>query len=130
MPENSTSENPIESLTASVPHWGTRMAFGESLTVGGQEIVPAALVMFGFGGGGGSGRWPEKDAGPDGQGEGSGGGGGGYILPVGAYVRGPDGLKFRPNAMAMIIVSVPLVSALGWAVARIITAVNGGRAKN
>ena len=130
MPESSKPANPVKHLTESVPSWGTKMAFGESMTVGGQEIVPAALVTFGFGGGGGSGAWPDKGADPEGQGEGSGGGGGGYILPIGAYVRGQDGLKFRPNPVAMIIVSVPLLSAAGWAVARIISAVNAGRARN
>ncbi|MFJ3405918.1 spore germination protein GerW family protein [Promicromonospora sp. NPDC090134] len=113
-----------------MPSWGAKIAFGETVTVSGQEVIPAALVMFGFGGGGGSGKWPEREAVPEGEGEGSGGGGGGYVLPIGAYVRGPDGMKFRPNPVAMIVVSVPLVSAVGWAVARIITAVNSGRATN
>ena len=114
--------NLVEKMTASLPSWGARMAFGESIKAGGQEIVPAALVMFGFGGGEGSGTWPERGAGPEGQGEGSGGGGGGYVLPIGAYVGGPDGVRFRPNPVALIIVSVPLLSAAGWAIARIISA--------
>ena len=122
--------NLVEKMTASVPSWGAKMAFGESIVVGGQEVVPAALVIFGFGGGGGSGKWPERGTVPEGQGEGSGGGGGGYVLPIGAYVGGPDGLKFRPNPVAMIIVSVPLLSAAGWAVARIITAAKLGGATN
>ena len=119
--------SPLESLTASAPSWGAKMAFGESVTVGGQEVVPAALVIFGFGGGTGSGKWPGGGKGPEGEGEGSGGGGGGYVLPIGAYVGGPDGLKFRPNLVAMVIVSVPLVSAVGWGLARIITAARSGR---
>ena len=121
---------PVDSLTASVPSWGAKMAFGEPVTVGGQEVVPAALVIFGFGGGGGSGKWPERGSVPQGEGEGSGGGGGGYVLPIGAYVSGPDGLRFRPNLVAMVIVSVPLVSAAGWALARIITAAKPRRATN
>lgn len=128
MTESSRPANPLGALTESVPSWGAKIAFGETITASGQEIVPAALVVFGFGGGGGSGRWPEKGTDPQGEGEGSGGGGGGYALPVGAYVRGPDGVRFRPNPVAMIVVSVPLVSAVGWAVARIITAVSSGRA--
>ncbi len=112
----------VEKLTNSVPSWGAKLAFGESTTLGGHEVIPAALVVFGFGGGGGSGAWPEHGDGQEGQGEGSGGGGGGYALPIGAYVGGPDGLTFRPNPVAMIIVSVPLVSALGWAIARIVRA--------
>jgi|SRR6188508_1994518 uncharacterized spore protein YtfJ len=119
--------SPLESLTASAPSWGAKMAFGESVTVGGREVVPAALVIFGFGGGVGSGKWPGSGKTPEGEGEGSGGGGGGYVLPIGAYVGGPDGLRFRPNLVAMVIVSVPLVSAVGWGLARIITAARSGR---
>lgn len=120
--------NPLESLTASLPSWGAKMAFGESTMVGGREIVPAALVIFGFGGGSGSGKRPRRGDVSAGEGEGSGGGGGGYVLPIGAYVSGPDGPTFQPNPLALIIVSVPLVSAAGWALARVITAVKSGRA--
>lgn len=118
--------SPLESLTVSVPSWGAKMAFGESVVVNGREVVPAALVVFGFGGGGGSGKWPARGKAPEGEGEGSGGGGGGYVLPIGAYIGGPDGLKFRPNLVAMVIVGVPLVSAVGWGLARIITAAKSG----
>jgi uncharacterized spore protein YtfJ len=120
--------NPVEAMTASVPFWGARLAFGESTTVAGHEVIPAALVIFGFGGGGGSGTWSERSWGAEvpgqgpGQGEGSGGGGGGYVLPLGAYVGGPDGLKFQPNPVTVIIASVPLLTALGWAIVRIIGA--------
>lgn len=120
-------ESPIESLTKSAPSWGAKMAFGETIDVGGRQVTPAALVIFGFGGGGGSGKWPQRGSLPEGEGEGSGGGGGGYVLPIGAYVNGPNGPKFQPNPVAMIIVSVPLVSAAGWALARIITAARSGR---
>jgi uncharacterized spore protein YtfJ len=112
----------VERMTESVPSWGAKMAFGETITVAGQDVIPAALVVFGFGGGEGSGRWPDRQEAPEGQGEGSGGGGGGYVLPIGAYVSGPNGLRFRPNLVAVLIVSVPLVSAVGWAVARIVAA--------
>lgn len=119
--------NLIERLAALVPTWGAKMAYGERTTVGGQELVPVALVVFGFGGGEGSGEMPEGGATPPGRGEGSGGGGGGYVVPIGAYVGGPDGLTFRPNPIAMLMVVVPLVSAAGWAVARIAGAAKGGR---
>lgn len=121
-------EKPIESLAASVPSWGAKLAFGEPITMGDQQLVPAALVVFGFGGGGGSGKWPQRESTPEGEGEGTGGGGGGYALPVGAYVTGPNGPKFLPNPVALIIASVPLVSAAGWALARIIAAARSGRA--
>jgi len=120
-------ETPIESLTQSVPSWGAKLAFGESIDVGGRTVTPAALVVFGFGAGGGSGKWPQRGGMPEGEGEGSGGGGGGYVLPIGAYVSGPEGPKFQPNPVAVIIASVPLVSAVGWALARIITAARSGR---
>jgi hypothetical protein len=42
-------------------------------------------------------------------------------------VSGPNGLAFRPNLVAMVIVSVPLISAAGWALARVITAARSGR---
>lgn len=118
-------EDPIESLTKSVPSWGAKIAFGESITVGGREVVPAALVVFGFGGGGGSSTSQQGGAAP--EGEGSGGGGGGWVLPLGAYADGPGGPTFQPNPVAVIIVSVPLVTAAGWALARIITAARSGR---
>lgn len=112
----------IEKFTDSVPSWGAKLAHGEATTIDGQEIVPVALVMFGFGGGGGSGEMPESDSAPAGKGEGSGGGGGGYALPLGAYVGGPNGVAFRPNPVALMVIAVPLVSAIGWAIARILHA--------
>ncbi|HWM17154.1 MAG TPA: hypothetical protein VNP97_11260, partial [Microbacterium sp.] len=54
--------------------------------------------------------------------EGSGGGGGGYSVPIGAYIGGPDGLRFRPNTIALAVVAVPLVSAIGAALAVIVGA--------
>ncbi len=112
----------IEMLAESVPSWGTKVAYGEKVTLGGQDLVPVALVGFGFGGGEGSGETPEGDGAPTGRGEGSGGGGGGYAVPIGAYVGGPGGLKFRPNVIALIAVSAPLVSTAGIALAQIIRA--------
>jgi uncharacterized spore protein YtfJ len=120
--------NLSERLAALVPTWGAKMAYGEPTTLGGQELVPVALVVFGFGGGEGSGEMPEGGSTPAGRGEGSGGGGGGYVVPIGAYVGGPGGLRFRPNPVAIMMVGVPLVSAAGWAVARIVSARSWGRA--
>ena len=51
--------NLTERLAALVPTWGAKMAYGERTTLGGQELVPVALVVFGFGGGEGSGEMPE-----------------------------------------------------------------------
>ena len=112
----------IERLTDAVPSWGAKLAYGEKITVDGHELVPVALVAFGFGAGEGSGEMPDADASRSSRGEGSGAGGGGYALPIGAYVGGPDGLTFRPNPIAVLAIAVPLVSAAGWALARIIRA--------
>ena len=113
-----------ERLAAAVPSWGARLVYGEKTTVDGHDLVPAALVVFGFGGGEGSGETPEGSGGDvvAGRGEGSGGGGGGYAMPVGAYVGGPGGLRFRPNPIALIVVSVPLVAAAGPAIAQVVRA--------
>lgn len=113
--------NILEKLADSVPSWGAKLSYGEPTTVGGQELVPVALVAFGFGGGEGSGESPDTTA-PVKRGEGSGGGGGGYALPIGAYVGTADGLVFRPNPVAVMALAIPLVSAAGWALARIIRA--------
>jgi uncharacterized spore protein YtfJ len=112
----------IENLAESVPAWGAKVAYGEKTTVDGRELVPVALVAFGFGGGEGSGDLAATEKTPEGRGEGSGGGGGGYSVPIGAYIGGPDGLRFRPNTIALVVAAVPLVSALGAALAVVIGA--------
>ena len=108
----------IEKFTESLPSWGARLAYGEKTTIDGHDLLPVAFVVFGFGAGEGSGEQPASDAASAGRGEGSGAGGGGYSLPIGAYVAGPGGIRFRANPVALIAVAVPLVSALGWALAR------------
>ena len=113
----------LETLSESVPSWGVKLAVGEKVTVDGHELVPVALVAFGFGGGEGSGESPEGGKTPTVKGEGSGGGGGGYAVPVGAYVGGADGPRFRLNPIATLVLAIPLVSAGGWAIAQIIRAV-------
>jgi len=112
----------LEKLADSVSSWGATLAYGEKVTLGSHELVPVALVGFGFGGGEGSGDLPDGSDGATGRGEGSGGGGGGYAVPIGAYVGGPDGLTFRPNVIALIVVSAPLVSAAGVAIAQVVRA--------
>lgn len=98
----------VENLAANIPSWGVKTAYGEKQTIDGTEVLPVALVSFGFGGGDGD--------------EGSGAGGGGHAIPVGAYVGGPDGVAFRPNLIALLAVSIPLVWAGGHALARIVKA--------
>ncbi|QEO09057.1 hypothetical protein [Protaetiibacter larvae] len=114
-----------EKLAELVPSWGAKLAYAEKTTVDGVEILPVAIVAFGFGGGEGSGEVPEGGKTPAGKGEGSGGGGGGYGVPIGAYLTGPDGVKFRPNTVALLVAAVPVVSAVGWGVAQVIRACKG-----
>jgi len=111
--------NLIENLAESVPSWGAKLAYGEKTTLGGQEILPVALVVFGFGAGEGSGDIPPGDTAGAGTGEGRGGGGGGYALPVGSYIGGPDGITFRLNPIALIAVAAPVLSGAVWALTRL-----------
>jgi uncharacterized spore protein YtfJ len=109
-----TSTTTTEKLAEAVPA-ALKLAYGPTQTVDGTELVPVALVGYGFGAGdGGNENVPEA--------YGSGGGGGGYAIPVGAYIGGPDGLRFRPNLIAVIAVSIPLVWVAGKAFARILKA--------
>jgi len=121
--------NLIEKLAESVPTWGAKLAYGEKTTLGGHDLIPVALVGFGFGAGEGSSEMPDGGLGTTGMGmgvgEGRGGGGGGYSVPIGAYVGGPDGLEFRPNLIALMVVAVPVVTAAGLALAQIIRALRG-----
>ena len=69
--------------------FGVTAAYGEQQDVDGVRIVPVALTWAGFGGG------------SDEQGNG-GGGGGGYTLPLGAYIRRGDDLRFDPNIVSLL----------------------------
>jgi len=88
-------------------HFGVTSAYGEQQDVDGVRIIPVAATCHGFGGG----------ADVDGNG---GGGGGGYAIPVGAYVRRGDDLRFEPNIIALLVVAVPFVFVLGRALSRVI----------
>ena len=97
-----------EELAESVPSRGVKIAYGEAVVMGDTTIVPIALVTYGFGGGG--------------EGQLSGGGGGGATMPLGVYVTRGATTSFRPNPIALLGVSIPLVCAAGWAIARIVKA--------
>lgn len=105
----SMAERVVEKLAASVPSWGARITYGEKSTVGGQDIVPVAIVVFGFGAGEGSGETPATQKLPQSKGEGAGGGAGGIALPIGAYVQGADGAVFKPNTIALVLAVAPIV---------------------
>lgn len=84
---------------------GVAKAYGPPVKVGGEEIVPVALVTFGFGGGG---------EGVEGA---SGGGGGGMVLPLGVYGSSAGGrAEFRPNTVVTLACLVPLIAVAGAAV--------------
>ncbi|MDF2578565.1 MULTISPECIES: hypothetical protein [Microbacterium] len=88
---------------------GVTSAYGEQQDVGGITLIPVALTCSGFG------------AGEDTEGN-SGGGGGGYAIPVGAYVRKGDDLRFEPNLVSLVAVGIPFVWVVGRALSRVIRA--------
>jgi|SRR5690349_5659190 len=109
-PTTAASDKLTEKLAAGVPDRSVKLAYGEKQTVDGVEFVPVAFVSYGFGAGEGL------------EEVGSGGGGGGVAIPLGAYIGGPDGLRFRPNTIALLSVAIPVVGVVGWAIAKIVKA--------
>lgn len=89
--------------------FGVKAAYGEQLDVDGVRIVPVALTWAGYGGG------------SDESGNG-GGGGGGYAIPLGAYVRRGDDLRFEPNVVSFLAMAIPFVWVAGRALSRVIRA--------
>ena len=99
----------VEKIAESFKDFGVTRNYGTPVTVSGVEIVPVSLVWLGYG------------AGND-QDENGGGGGGGGSIPIGAYVYGADGVRFRPNLIALMAMSIPLACIAGRALPRIIKA--------
>jgi hypothetical protein len=89
--------------------FGVSAAYGEQQDVDGVRLVPVALTWSGYGGG------------SDGEGNG-GGGGGGYTVPLGAYIRRGDDLRFEPNVVSFLTVAIPFVWVAGRALSRVIRA--------
>jgi uncharacterized spore protein YtfJ len=106
--------NLTEKLADNVP-LGLKLSYGPVMTVDGTELVPVSIVSYGFGGGSGG---TEDDP----VGFGSGGGGGGTSVPIGAYIGGEDGLRFRPNVIALLAVSIPVIWVAGHALGRVLKA--------
>lgn len=88
---------------------GVKSAYGEQVDLDGIRIVPVALTWSGFGGG----------ADDEGQ---AGGGAGGTSVPLGAYIRRGDELKFEPNIVSFLAVAIPFVWVAGHALSRVIRA--------
>ena len=93
--------------TASI---GVTSVYGEQQDVDGVRLIPVALTWSGFG------------AGEEPGGGGSGGGGGGVAIPVGAYIRKGDDLRFEPNLISLVAVAIPFVWAVGRALKTIVRA--------
>ena len=91
--------------------FGAKAAYGDPIEVDGKRIVPVALLWYGFGGG--------SDEGEDGA---AGGGGGGATIPVGAYVTTGTTVRFEPNLVAVLAMSIPLTWVAGKALARVVRA--------
>lgn len=89
--------------------FGVTSAYGEQQDVDGVRLIPVAVTWSGFGGG-------SDEAGN------GGGGGGGYAVPVGAYIRKGDDLRFEPNVVSLLLVGIPFVWVAGRALSRVIRA--------
>ncbi|MFT4229917.1 MAG: hypothetical protein QM602_06485 [Microbacterium sp.] len=87
--------------------FGVGSAYGEQQDVDGIRIIPVAMTWSGFGGG-------SDEAGN------GGGGGGGYAIPLGAYIRRGDDLRFEPNLVSFLAVAIPFVWVAGRALSRVI----------
>lgn len=94
-------------LGTQAAHFGVTSAYGEQQDVDGVRFIPVAATWHGFGGG------------SDTEGSG-GGGGGGCSIPLGAYVRRGDDLRFEPNIVALLVVAVPFIFVAGRALSRVI----------
>ena len=109
-----TPANPpttVDHLADSVSKLGIGTAYGEPIDIGGTKVTPVALTWFGFGAG------PESGAESA-----TAGGGGGASIPIGVYQPGPDGPVFKPNLIALLAVSIPVLWVGGRAFTSIIKA--------
>jgi uncharacterized spore protein YtfJ len=111
----------FSSLVETFRNVGVARAYGAPVQIGGEDLIPVALVSFGFGGGG--------DSGPEGaNASAEGGGGGGFVLPLGAYLTNGQGrVVFRANTLAVLAGLVPVVCALGMSVRGVLKAVTASR---
>jgi uncharacterized spore protein YtfJ len=106
--------NLVLKLADSVKNIGVSSAYGEPVELDGVTLVPVALVEFGFGGG--------SDGDSEDAAEAGGGGGGGFSIPIGAYVRDRNGLRFEPNVISLLAVGIPFIWVAGKALSRVIRA--------
>jgi hypothetical protein len=88
---------------------GVNSVYGDQVDVDGVRLVPVALSWSGFGAG-------EDEAGN------GGGGGGGVAVPLGAYIRRGDDLRFEPNLVSLLAVGIPFLWVAGRSLSRVIRA--------
>jgi hypothetical protein len=88
---------------------GVNSVYGDQVDVDGVRLIPVAVSWSGFGAG-------EDDAGN------GGGGGGGVAIPLGAYIRRGDDLRFEPNLVSVLAVGIPFLWVAGRALSRVIRA--------
>jgi uncharacterized spore protein YtfJ len=94
---------------------GVKSVYGDPIDLDGVTVIPVALAYYGFGGGGGGGDQSEDS-------QMGGGGGGGLSIPLGAYVRDREGVRFHPNIVSLLAVAIPFVWVAGRSWARVIKA--------
>ena len=88
---------------------GVTSVYGEQQDVDGVRFIPVAASWSAFGAG-------EDNA------DNGGGGGAGVAIPLGAYIRKGDDLRFEPNLVSLLAVGVPFVWVAGRVLARMIRA--------
>ena len=101
---------------------GVTTVYGDPVDVDGEKLVPVALAWYGFGAGAGEAEGDIDSETNAGRGAGSGGGGGGFALPIGAYVKTREGLRFEPNIVSLVAVGIPFVWVVGKALSFVIRA--------
>jgi uncharacterized spore protein YtfJ len=106
-------------LANSFKSLGVSTVYGEPVEFEGGSLIPVALTWYGFGAGEGENI---EDGDENVAGSGSGGGGGGASIPIGAYVKAADGIRFEPNVVSLLAVGIPAIWVMGKALARIIKA--------
>ena len=101
---------------------GVSTVYGDPVDVDGEKLVPVALAWYGFGAGEAEGEGDASSVTVHGNGAGSGGGGGGFALPIGAYIKTREGLRFEPNIVSLVAVGIPFVWVVGKALSFVIRA--------
>lgn len=103
----------VEAAGQQVEKIGVRLAYGDAVELGHEQLIPVAFWAGGSAEGTG-----EIDADKHAEG----GGVGGVAIPLGVYVGDDYGTRFRPNIIALLMAAVPVVCVVGWALPRLIKA--------